>query len=137
MDNMDNMVNMDNMDNMDNMNNMNNMDYMDNMDNMDNMGYMDRFNNLNGTESLISTDYLCKDGNVRFSTILLKPCWLTMWKISSFFCLEKCFYSGVISKKNAWVTFEEKPQMKISSLKKQKHGYLIILDYTKLLMVHR
>ena len=44
-----------------------------------------------------------------------------MWTKLSFFWLEKCEYLHCFFN----VTFAEKPQMKIISLKKQKHWYLI------------
>ena len=41
---------------------------------------------------------------------------LKFWKLPSVFWFEKCLL--------LWVTFTEKPQMKINSLKKQQHWYL-------------
>ena len=47
-----------------------------------------------GTRIVIASDTSCKDGNVRFTTIrfLVTLIWSKLWKILSFFQLEKCLF---------------------------------------------
>ena len=66
---------------------------------------------LKGTVSVTSSDPPCK--NVEDTV---------------FSCLEKCtFLCCFLKTRNAQVTFAKKPQMKINSLKKQKHLYLLYI----------
>ena len=48
--------------------------------------------------------------------------WSKMWKILSLFWLKNCCFLQV---RNAQVSFAKNQQIKINSLKKQNHGYLI------------
>ena len=70
------------------------------------------------------SDPQCKDDNVRFTTVLLKSFSEKMWKIKSFFWLEKrnCFCEFLhcfLFARNAQVTFEEKSQTKMNRLEIQ------------------
>jgi len=85
---------------------------------------------LKGIESVISSDPPCKDDNALFINGTLETLiWFKVWKILSFFWLEKCFFLWVspllvLSKKGA-THFRRETANEINSLKKQKHWYLI------------
>ena len=61
------------------------------------------------TVSVISSDPLCKDSNALFTTVPLKPNFNQKWWKKGLFFLSLC----------------RENKIKISSLKKQKHEYLI------------
>ena len=78
---------------------------------------------LKGTVSVFASDPPCKDGTVSVHNVTLE-------RYRLFFWLEKCLILIIspllhISHKCVQVTFPEKLQMKLNSLKKQKHKYLI------------
>ena len=75
---------------------------------------------LKGTESVISSDPSCKDGNARFTT---EPCilsfsWLKVFNSDNF------FYFFLLSR-NAQVTFCRETLNDQKQFKGKKHGYLI------------
>ena len=81
-----------------------------------------------GTVSVISADPSYKDDNVRFTTVSLSDQKCERYyrfsnsKSVFFFCeLIYCF----LKRRNVEVTITENPQMKINSLEKQNHWYLI------------
>ena len=51
--------------------------------------------------------------------------WLSIYRVACPMYLWNLHFSIISEARNAWVTFVEKPQMKIISFKNGKHGYLM------------